>query len=46
MNKIGEFNCILNEKHWDVVADEIPVALAGAVTAKHVSRLGSFVGGG
>lgn len=29
VNKVGELDGILDEEHWDVVADDIPVALLG-----------------
>jgi hypothetical protein len=41
MNKIGKFDCVLNEEHRDIVADQIPVSLLRVKLdrkATHVTR--------
>src|SRR5664279_5543884 len=48
MDEIGKFDGVLNEEHWDVVADEVPISLLGiefhgeaAYVARRVDRSGA-----
>jgi len=39
MNQVGEFNRILNEKHRDVIADQVEIALASVKLNREASHI-------
>ena len=45
VDQIGKLDCILNEEHRDVVADEVPVAFVGVELHREAANVARGVGG-